>query len=233
MYGPRTHANNHSNRNGRAAALGVGPRSVPPAWRHQSSGLAPQVEAGSKIFIAGLPTDVDKEQVQELMENTIGRLRDTFCVYNKAGKATGMAVVHFAKTGDAMRARMMYNNKIIDQRQPIKVDLIVDSTEGLGLPIIQAPAPPPPRTLLDRMTPVSRGGKGLSHAMSIQQQRALAVQAQATQSHPVASFRQRRKKGPRRLQKPGGFVKMAKTADDLDREMEEYRRTAPKTDVAQ
>ncbi|KAG8867973.1 hypothetical protein FRB97_002861, partial [Tulasnella sp. 331] len=74
-----------------------------------------------------------------------------------------MAIVHFARPGDALKARMLYHNKIIDQRAPIKVDLIVDTTQGFGLPITQPAPPPPPRTLLERIDqagrPPFRGGK--------------------------------------------------------------------------
>jgi len=227
MYGAANSCDFHPVRTGRSTILGAGPRTVPPAWKYQPLGPTPHAEAGSRIFIAGLPTDVDKEQIQELMENTIGRVRDTFCVYNKAGKATGMAVVHFAKPGDALRARTMYNNKIIDQRQPIKVDLIVDSIDGLDLRNMQAPSVLPPRTLLDRLTPfITNSSPNMkpqyADAMRLQRQRALTVQARAH----AAPLRQRRRKGPRQLQKHG--LTISKTIDELDKEMEDYRKKAPR-----
>ncbi|KAG8999476.1 hypothetical protein FRB94_011470 [Tulasnella sp. JGI-2019a] len=249
---------NNSNRghggrqSGRAAVLGQGPRAIPPAWRHQPppKPYNPSMGAGSKIFIAGLPLDVERDQIQELMHTTVGALRDTFCVYNKAGKTTGMAIVHFVKPGDAHKARMLYHNKIIDQRAPIHVDLIVDTTQGFGLPITQPPPPPPPRTLLDRIQPagrVPRGGKHIppqsrghpNAAMNIQQQRASAVQAQANQAPAqphVMPSRQKRKKGPRRLQKnnvdpAASSKKQPRTAKDLDKDMDEYNAGADKDGV--
>jgi len=254
MYGPGMHGNFNRNRsNGpRAAFLGSGPQSVPPAWRgpsqpqprHPPTPSAPRVEAGGKIFISGLPLDVELDAITELMENTVGPLvlPDTFSFYNRAGKSLGMAMVHFAKPSDAVKARTLYNRKIIDQQKPIKVELIGDVMPRNGMPF--APLPPPqPRSLFERLKvpagqpPQAFRGRPAPHVQPdvfhLQQQNARVIQNQAVgrpqgppQQYPLG--RQRRKKGPKRIQKARTHLtSQPKTVEDLDREMEEYKSLAP------
>ena len=49
-----------------------------------------------------------------LFSKTVGPLKDTFMVYNSQGKSKGMAIVTFARPGDAAVAREKYNGKIVD-----------------------------------------------------------------------------------------------------------------------
>jgi len=53
---------------------------------------------------------------QELFKKTVGPLKDFFLVYNNQGNSKGMAIVTFAKPGDAVLARQKYDGKIVDGR---------------------------------------------------------------------------------------------------------------------
>jgi len=246
MYGPRPRGNPNFNRNQpngpRSAFLGNSARYVQPAWKkeHQLPKQKPErerLEGGSKVFIVGLPLDVERDAISELMESTVGPLREAFCVYNMAGKPTGMAVVHFTHPTDAAKARTLYNMKIIDQRKPISVEIIGAVSPAGPYPHTsgptQAPPPPPPqRSLLDRLENL---GKTMPHkarqqnfVSNLQQQNARTVQNQARGKGISAAQlppapKQRRKKGPKRVQK----VLRQKTAEELDAEMEIYRSEAP------
>ena len=52
--------------------------------------------------------------LQMLFSKTVGPLKDNFMVYNSQGKSKGMAIVTFARPGDAALARSKYHGKIVD-----------------------------------------------------------------------------------------------------------------------
>ncbi|KIM47157.1 hypothetical protein M413DRAFT_270472 [Hebeloma cylindrosporum] len=205
----------------------------PPAWRPNVAGQtagAPtkgktSQEYGSRIFLSRLPVDVGEKEVDELFRKTVGPLKESFLVYNSQGKSKGMAVVWFQRPGDALVARAKYDGKIVDGRRPIKIEILLD-----GTPSPAAAQVAPPRTLLNRLEPASP-------ATSTQQ---ILVQAAASKSAPrplnvtpravpapakpvpIPPRRFRQKKGPKRLKK-----KEPVTVADLDKEMEDYRASAP------
>ena len=49
-----------------------------------------------------------------LFSKTVGPLKEAFMVYNSQGKSKGMAIVTFARPGDAALARSKYHGKIVD-----------------------------------------------------------------------------------------------------------------------
>lgn len=58
--------------------------------------------------------------IQALFTKTVGEVHETFIVYNSQGNSKGMAVVRFAREGDAYLARNKYNGKIIDGRTYVR-----------------------------------------------------------------------------------------------------------------
>lgn len=52
--------------------------------------------------------------MQTLFSRTVGPVKEVLMVYNSQGKSRGMAVVAFARPGDAAVARAKYNGKIVD-----------------------------------------------------------------------------------------------------------------------
>jgi THO complex subunit 4 len=53
---------------------------------------------------------------QELFGKTVGPVESVFVVYNSQALSKGMAVVAFARAGDAVAARAKYHGKIVDDR---------------------------------------------------------------------------------------------------------------------
>ncbi|KAI0656951.1 hypothetical protein C8Q70DRAFT_935288 [Cubamyces menziesii] len=180
-----------------------------PAWKPNAKGASgSNAEVGSRIIIS----------------RTVGPVKDVFMVYNSQGRSRGMAVVTFARTGDAAVARAKYNGKIVDGRRPIKIELIVDEDA------VRRAAPPAPAvpSLLDRLSgPKPTQGATHPNARQPAAQPGKGTGA-ATPAHNP-KVRLRAKKGPRRLNKQRQQAKQPpkkKTAEELDREMEEYKARA-------
>lgn len=93
------------------------------------------VHVGEKIVISGLPTDVDKPQVevrsetawplgasltsplpvsQELMKTTIGPIKSCNLSYDSRGQFIGVATILFKKAENATRAYYEYNGRVVD-----------------------------------------------------------------------------------------------------------------------
>ncbi|KAJ8463930.1 hypothetical protein ONZ51_g9930 [Trametes cubensis] len=196
-----------------------------PAWKPNAKGASgSNAEVGSRIIISRLPLDVVENEVEARLDSTVGPVKDVFMVYNSQGRSRGMAVVTFARTGDAAVARAKYNGKIVDGRRPIKIELIVDEDA------VRRAAPPAPAvpSLLDRLSgPKPTQGATHPNARQPAAQPGKGTGA-ATPAHNP-KVRLRAKKGPRRLNKQRQQAKQPpkkKTAEELDREMEEYKARA-------
>jgi len=227
----------------RAAIVGSnGPRVVPPAWRDATRNANPPEflrlasDTGSRALVSHLPPDVTELEIAELFQETVGPLKDAFLVYNNAGRSKGMAVVSFERPQDASRARQMYNHKIIDQRRPIRIELIIDNDRPSFPPpsaaavLVAAPIPQV-LSLKDRIGPLAStpaapkqfnfspnfNSRPTPHVKSHVH---IPVQARANNA-PARGPRQRLKKGPKRT---------SKSKMQLDNEMEEYRAGAPAFD---
>ncbi|KAK1228124.1 hypothetical protein PQX77_008859 [Marasmius sp. AFHP31] len=250
MYGyqrPTPHAR-YSNFHGpKQRVLGNSAANVPPAWRTPgqpgpaaSSSRSPLL--GSKILLSQLPTDVGEKEVEELFKKTVGPLKDSFVIYNSAGKSKGMAVVSFQRPGDALVAQGKYDGKFVDGRRPIKIEIISDTRTILSSTTSTPVATPPqPPSLFDRIEkkttspptgPSSMNGthiNGVKNNHSLPRQAAAAAKIVAstpqgsTSSQVPVPPRRRIKKGPKRLKKQ---LPRSKTAEELDKEMEDYRAAA-------
>ncbi|KAI0350867.1 hypothetical protein OH77DRAFT_1524555 [Trametes cingulata] len=201
-----------------------------PAWKPNAKASGSNGEQGSKILLSRLPLDVVENEVEVLFSRTVGPVKDVFMVYNSQGRSRGMAVVTFARPGDAAVARAKYNGKIVDGRRPIKIEIVVDEDE------VQKAAPPAAAmpSLLARLSPAKP-----SQAAAQPNARQPAAAKNAPAPAPAAATnpkkRLRAKKGPRRLNKQRQQQQVQqqakqppkkKTAEELDREMEEYRARA-------
>ncbi|KAF9449829.1 hypothetical protein P691DRAFT_798832 [Macrolepiota fuliginosa MF-IS2] len=231
----------------------LGSKAVPaPAWKSSivngangtsastsGAGMGKGKDVESKILLSKLPIDVSSEEVEDLFKKTVGPLKDMFLVYNNQGMSKGMAVVTFARPGDAAVAREKYDGKIVDGRRRIKIEIIYDGIPG---PVDQAPPTVTP-TLLTRLGgKVPAAPKSASAAASPPSAPVLTLQQRtqipATKVPIGPSRRVRFKKGPKRLKKQhlvlGGTVEGVRapvkrnsvSKDDLDKEMEDYRAAA-------
>ncbi|TDL22807.1 hypothetical protein BD410DRAFT_898031 [Rickenella mellea] len=225
---------------------------APPAkgvGRHSGAAAAAALaDPGSKILISNLPHDVSETEVADLMKKTLGPIKDSFIVYNSDRGSKGMAIVHFQRSADAVRAREMYHGKIIDRRKPIKIEIIVDSDTPKPVPQA-APQAPRPKSLFDRIgaAPTSTSTAAKSHPGP-----------STVASHPAAHPGPRRARpphqftahtassglgasaggarpqaarpvgagAPHRVRMKKGPRRVKKTAAQLDAEMEEYRAVA-------
>ncbi|KAJ6588906.1 hypothetical protein B0H19DRAFT_1101902 [Mycena capillaripes] len=259
QYRPQPYARLNAFHGTKRQLLGNHAGQAPPAWRTagpstgpysavngQARGRQVTTEPGSKIFLSRLPMDVGETEVEELFKKTVGPLRESFLIYNSQGKSKGMAVVAFQRPGDAVVARAKYDGKIVDGRRPIKIEVIVES--GASVPSI-TPTPPQPPTLFDRLQnkgPVPGPSKippaaavggpapvSLRFAVPAQTRRQPAAPPRPATPYnsnfpaPIPPRRFRTKKGPKRLKKQW----QARSKEQLDRDMEDYRAQSAAPDV--
>ncbi|GHJ84389.1 hypothetical protein NliqN6_0791 [Naganishia liquefaciens] len=164
-------------RRGAAASAAGGARAryagnVPAARGVQQQAAAPLSQATKdslKIIISNLPTDVDEAAVKELFSKTCGPVRSCSLSYDSKGKSKGIADVVFQRRGDAQKAFDQYNNRMIDQKRPLKIEVVIDfSTAPLASRL--APAVPAAKPAAQPRAPAGaarggaakrgRGGKG-------------------------------------------------------------------------
>ncbi|TCD66917.1 hypothetical protein EIP91_000756 [Steccherinum ochraceum] len=145
-----------SSRRGSAKGAVLGNAPSGPATRAKAAPVsngaktAPATAALStaeKIIVSGLPNDVTEQQVKELFHSTVGPLRNVNLHYDAQGRSKGVAEVIFAKKGDATRAHQQYNNRLIDGKKAMKIELVVHATPAsLASRVAPAPAPAAART---------------------------------------------------------------------------------------
>ncbi|CAE6386211.1 unnamed protein product [Rhizoctonia solani] len=257
MSGPHRRGNNtrgHSDyraysRNQRIIGPSAG--RVPPAWRYQrprqamheselvnlGGGYArlPHQE-GSKIYISHLPPDVDDLDVNQLLTETIGPVIYAFVVYDVRGMTKMSAVASFMDPAHAAKAVELYNGKVIDGKEPIRVEQIgMNPKLRIGPPMSPrdnvipgqgakslidrvTQAPKPPGSLLDRVSARS-ARPAATRSLPARIQLAQPNGTTNGTTHPPPKPK-RMKKGPKRLQK---FTQL----QQLEQEMEQYRNSAP------
>ncbi|KAI0250700.1 hypothetical protein BJV78DRAFT_1218167 [Lactifluus subvellereus] len=155
-----------------------------------ATGAAPQpVE---KIVVSNLPSDVNEAQVKELFQTTVGQLREVNLHYDANGRSKGVASVVFQKKGDGNKAYQQYNNRLIDGKRPMKIEVVVDPSRLAPTPSLASRVAPAENTVV-----VTNG-------------------TQVARSRGGAPRGRGRRPGTRKAERP------QKTAEDLDAEMEDY-----------
>ncbi|CAE6389831.1 unnamed protein product [Rhizoctonia solani] len=193
---------------------GAGRRSSAPAStsaRQRYAGAAPDSKRGQapastagtpaqsvsqKIMVSGLPPDVNEEQIKELFQSTVGALSSVQLNFDSQGRSKGTATVIFQKKGDANKAFSQYNNRLIDGKRPMKIEIVMDPTK----------VPPPP--LASRVAPAPEA-----------KQPAAAKATAGGDTKPKTGKPGRGGRGRRRKNND----RPAKSAADLDAEMEVYK----------
>jgi len=125
-------------RRGAAKAAIIGKKTTPVAPVAARKAVPVGVPT-EKIIVSNLPPDVNEAQVKELFTSTIGPLKEVTLNYDQHGKSKGIATVTFARKGDGSKAHTQYNNRLIDGKRPMKIEMVL------------GPAPPP--TLAQRVAP--------------------------------------------------------------------------------
>ncbi|KAG6843579.1 hypothetical protein H0H93_000589 [Arthromyces matolae] len=140
-----------------------------------------------------------------------------------------MAVISFARPGDALLAKAKYDGKVVDGRRPLKIEFISEAAQSSsGTP----EGPPQAPTLLDRIGNVGKSQStavnGVSRPIQPFQppiRRPAQMHAPPYPSIAVPPRHVRQKKGPRRIKK----LRVPVSAAQLDKEMEDYRAGADMT----
>ncbi|KAG5642273.1 hypothetical protein DXG03_003322 [Asterophora parasitica] len=119
-----------SSRRGTARAQVLGKPVVSPATRARAAApangaAAAQPTPADKIIVSNLPTDVNEGQIKELFTQTVGPLREVTLHYDSTGRSKGVAAVHFQRKGDGTKAFQQYNNRLIDGKKPMKIEIVV------------------------------------------------------------------------------------------------------------
>jgi THO complex subunit 4 len=180
---PRNHRRGSSRRT-TARVQVLGKPSPTPAQKARVT-AAPTDAKSEKIIVSNLPGDVNEAQIRELFTSTVGPLREINLHYDSAGRSKGVATVLFSRKGDGTKAFQTYNNRLIDGKRPMKIEIVVDPTAPVPLAQRVAPAPAATATAAPRTGGRPRRGRGGA-------------------------------RGPRKNDRP------AKSAADLDAEMEDY-----------
>ncbi|KAI0792301.1 hypothetical protein C8Q75DRAFT_842363 [Abortiporus biennis] len=133
-----------SRRGGKSQVLGN--RGAAPATRARaapaSNGAKSAPAPADKIIVSNLPPDVNEAQVKELFSQTVGPLKDVTLHYDAQGRSKGLASVQFQRKGDGTKAYAQYNNRLIDGKRPMKIEIVVDPSR-----------PAAPASLASRVAP--------------------------------------------------------------------------------
>ncbi|XXG81841.1 hypothetical protein AAC387_Pa09g2397 [Persea americana] len=189
-------------------------------WRHDlfEDGMAAAgltgIESGTKLYVSNLDYGVSNEDIKELFSE-IGELKRYAVHYDRNGRSIGSAEVVFTRRSDAIAAVKRYNNVQLDGK-PMKVELIGTNA---GAPVsarVNVTGVNGRRRRTVVMTPESGQGMGpasVSHGPSKRNRR--------------GSRRGNRVRG--RGRGHGRKKPVEKSADELDKELENYHAGAMST----
>ncbi|KAI5887163.1 uncharacterized protein SCHCODRAFT_02640902 [Schizophyllum commune H4-8] len=102
---------------------------------------AVSTQPSDKIIVSNLPLDVNEAAVKELFATTVGPLRSVMIHYDAGGRSKGIAVVNFQRSGDGNKAYQQYNNRLIDGKRPMKVEIVFDPSRPAAQSLVQRVAP--------------------------------------------------------------------------------------------
>lgn len=199
---PNSGAANAGNNNNAGTARQRYSTAVPDSKRGSPAVAAatPTQSVAQKIMVSGLPPDVNEEQIKELFQSTVGQLSSVQLNFDAQGRSKGTATVIFQKKGDASKAFQQYNNRLIDGKRPMKIEIVMDPTK-VAPPSLASRVAPAPAAKQQAPKPAASGAP-----------------AERT-GKPAGAGR-----GGRGRRRKGGD-RPAKTAADLDAEMEVYKAT--------
>ncbi|XP_031497386.1 THO complex subunit 4D-like [Nymphaea colorata] len=212
-------------------------RSKDMIWQHdlfEDSLRAAGIDMGAKLYISNLDYGVTNEDIKELFSE-IGDIRHFAVHYDRSGRSTGTAEVVYSKRSDAIAAMKRYNNVSLDGK-PMKIELIGNDT---GVPV-------------SARVKVTGGANGRGRRTVVMEPERGRIAGVANALNPnVGGFRGGRGRGRGRGQSRGGWGRgrgrgrgrgnaaarggrgrrqlQDKSADDLDKELEEYHAEAMQT----
>ncbi|KAE8212747.1 hypothetical protein CF319_g914 [Tilletia indica] len=95
---------------------------------------------GSKVIVSNLPLDVTEQQVKELFSSTIGPLKKVIMSFRANGQSTGNCTVEFQRAEDGNKAYNQYNNRLIDGKRQLRIEVVVDPAKAAQLLQVAQPA---------------------------------------------------------------------------------------------
>ncbi|KAK0561817.1 RNA-binding RNA annealing protein [Tilletia horrida] len=98
-------------------------------------------DQGSKIIVSNLPLDVTETQVKELLSTQIGPLKRVSMSHRANGQSTGNCTVEFQRAEDGNRAYNQFNNRLIDGKRQMKIEVVVDPAKAAAQLVPAAAAP--------------------------------------------------------------------------------------------
>jgi len=120
----------------------LGSTAISPTTRVRAAAAAAASNSpADKIIVSNLPADVNEVQIKELFHSTVGPLKDVTLHHDSAGRSKGVASVHFTRKGDGTKAYQQYNNRLIDGKRPMKIEIVVDPTKSAPS-LVSRVAPP-------------------------------------------------------------------------------------------
>ncbi|KAF4307209.1 putative RNA recognition motif containing protein [Botryosphaeria dothidea] len=170
-----------------------GPKAA--AKTNTPTGPAPKAHGDSKILVSNLPHDVTEPQIKEYFAKSVGPVKKVLLTYGPNGQSRGVATVIFSKANAAAEAAAAHNGLKVDNR-PMRVEVILGASD--------IPAPAPPKPLNER---VEKQAKNVAKAQP----------KPATQTKAAAGKAGNKKRRGKTTNRP-----KAKTAEELDAEMQDY-----------
>lgn len=101
---------------------------------------------------------------KDLFASSVGPLRRVHLSYKANGQSTGNCTVEFQRADDANRAYQVYNNRLIDGKKALRIEVVVDPARALQAAQAQAalaavPKGTPAAAAKQRTAGRGRGGK--------------------------------------------------------------------------
>uniref|UniRef100_A0A5B6YX93 Putative THO complex subunit 4D n=1 Tax=Davidia involucrata TaxID=16924 RepID=A0A5B6YX93_DAVIN len=197
-------------------------------WQHdlfedslRAAGLT-GVENGTKLYVSNLDFGVTNEDIRELFSE-IGELKRFAVHYDKNGRPSGSAEVVFARRSDGFQALKRYNNVQLDGR-PMKIEIIGTNSEIPVSGRVNVVGVDGRRTVV--MTPGAGRARGSATVNRGSGQRSRG----GLRNGPGGARGRGRGSGRGRARGGRGRKKgVEKSANDLDKELENYHAEAMQT----
>lgn len=218
------------------------PKSMP--WQRdlleeslKATGL-PGLDDGAKLFVSNLDIGVTNEDIRELFSE-IGELNRYAIHYDKSGLPNGTAEVIFVRRSDAIQARKRYNNVQLDGK-PMKIEIVGSKSDVPLAPRVNVVGGVNGQRTVVMMPGVGRGRGGTAFKRisgqktrgAVKNGRGGTVNGQAGAARQGSGMRQRggtrqgrgggRGQGGGRGRGRGKKPSVNKSADELDKELENY-----------
>ncbi|XP_022749308.1 THO complex subunit 4D-like [Durio zibethinus] len=193
-------------------------------WQHdlfedslRAAGIS-GVEVGTKLYVSNLDHGVSNEDIRELFSE-IGELKRYAVHYDKNGQPSGSAEVVYLRRSDAFAALKRYNNVLLDGK-PMKIEIVGANAEVPISARVNVTGIKGRRKRTVVMTPgagQSRGSAGINRGFN----RRRGIRSGRGGGGGGGGRGRGRDRGKKKPMKP-----MEKSADDLDKELENYHAEA-------